>query len=41
MTDDGLVDKAAENNLALVSRLADRELIHASVVKCYKEFTRF
>jgi len=38
MTDDELVDKAAENNLELATRLVDRESIRMRVVKFYEEF---
>jgi glycosyltransferase involved in cell wall biosynthesis len=37
MTDDALVDAAAERNLALVRRIANREEIRARVVKFYEE----
>ena len=37
MTDDELVDRAAERNLELVRRLADRERIRPRVIRFYEE----
>jgi len=35
MADDDFSEKVIENDLAQISRLVDREVIHASVVKFY------
>ncbi len=40
MNDDLLVDRAAEENLALVKRVADREVLRPHIIACYEEAAR-
>jgi hypothetical protein len=39
MTDDALVDRAAQQNLELVRKVADRNLISARVFEYYQNLT--